>query len=280
MATMTMAELAGTDLGGRAVRYNERDAILFALAVGAPGDALDQVYERDLRVQPSFACTLGLWAVEAAGDLGAYDRIGSLHAAQTLRIHTPLPPAASLPTRGRVIAAWDKGKAALVEIEVTCDWFTAGYTIFLPGRGGWGGERGPTAPARSEEKPPAGASATAAGGWAGRFATWPAQAALYRLTGDRHPVHIDPEVARGYGLERPILHGLCTLGIAAREIASSCGAHPADLRALQARLSAPVTPGDTILINARVSGEKIEFEASSGSIALLRDGRAEFKHPG
>ena len=139
---MELKDLAGHDLGTRTIGYDARDAILYALAVGASSDETDLVYERDLRVLPSYACALGLWAVEEAGGLGAYDRNRSLHAAQSLELHAPMPRSGSFEARGRVAEAWDKGKAAIVTIVVECEIFTARYGIFLPGRGGWGGEPG------------------------------------------------------------------------------------------------------------------------------------------
>src|SRR5690606_18611287 len=140
-----LAQLAGKDLGAHAAAYDANKAILYALAVGAAASELDLVYERDLRVLPTFGCALGLWAVEAAGRLGAYDPRSSLHVAQKIRVHRPLPASGSIGMRGRVAHVYDKGKAALLEIEVESEFFTAAYTIFLPGLGGWGGDRGPSA---------------------------------------------------------------------------------------------------------------------------------------
>jgi acyl dehydratase len=262
-----LSDLSGVDLGEHMVGYTTRDAILYALAVGAPADRRDLVYERDLRVLPTYACALGLWAVEKAGDLGAYDRKKSLHASQSLVMHRPMPREGRIVTRGRVAAVWDKGKASIVDIEVTSDVFTATYAIFLPGLGGWGG---PAAPSTAAE--------TAVSGEV-RRSTYPTSrelAALYRLTGDLHPIHIDPEVAGANGFARPILHGLCTLGIAAREIAAAAGAHPADLRMIEARLSAPVLPGDTIDIAARGTSDGLAFEATVENRAVLKGGRAAF----
>ena len=142
---MELKDLAGQDLGTRTITWDARDAILYALAVGASCDESDLVYERDLRVLPTFACALGLWAVERAGGLGAYDRNRSLHAAQSLELHAPMPRSGSFAARGQVADVWDKGKAAIVDIAVECEVFTVRYGIFLPGRGGWGGERGPSA---------------------------------------------------------------------------------------------------------------------------------------
>ena len=262
---MELKDLAGQDLGTRTIAYDARDAILYALAVGASSDETDLVYERDLRVLPTYACALGLWAVEKAGGLGAYDRNMSLHAAQSLELHAPMPRSGSFEARGRVAEVWDKGKAAIVTIVVECETFTARYGIFLPGRGGWGGERGPSA--SSQEWHPS---------WQGRHATDRSRAALYRLTGDLHPIHIDSEVARANGFDRPILHGLCTLGIAARVLAEPAGAHPCELRRLEARLAAPVMPGDAIDVTADGNGAGLFFQAKVGEIAVLTGGRAVF----
>lgn len=264
---MKLQDLVGYSLGDRCVTYEDRDAMLYALAVGAGAADIDLVYEQQLEVLPTYACALGTWAVEEAGELGAYDRRRSLHAAQTLRLHRPMPAGGRIETTGRVTGVWDKGKAAVVEIETTSEVFTAGYAIFLPGLGGWGGQRGPSTPVSE----PIGD-----GAWRGRFVTSTEQAALYRLTGDRHPIHIDADVARANGFDRPILHGLCTLGIVAREIAAAARAHPADLVSLDARLTAPVLPGDPIDIVASGDGA-VRFEASVAGTAVVTAGRAEFR---
>jgi acyl dehydratase len=266
---LKLSELTGFDLGSCTVEYRSRDAILYALAVGAPPDRLDLVYERDLRVLPTYACALGLWAVEKAGGLGAYDRERSLHASQALVMHRPMTKEGPITTRGKVESVWDKGKATIVEVAVASEIFSATYSIFLPGMGNWGGPPGPAG----------GATEAGAGGtvWRATSDTTPALAALYRLTGDRHPIHIDPQVARANGFERPILHGLCTLGIAARLIADAAGAHPCDLRTISARLSAPVMPGDTIAVTAQGAGGKLQFEASANDRAVLKNGHAVFE---
>ncbi len=262
---MELKDLAGQDLGTRTIAWDAREAILYALAVGASCDEMDLVYERNLEVLPTYACALGLWAVERTGGLGAYDRNMSLHATQSLELHAPMPPSGSFEARGRVAEVWDKGKAAIVRIVVECEIFTASYGIFLPGRGGWGGERGPSAsPAQWHPS------------WQGRHAVDRNRAALYRLTGDRHPIHIDIEVARANGFDRPILHGLCTLGIAARMLAEPAGAHPRELRHLEARLAAPVMPGDAIDVTAGGNGAGLSFEAKVGEKAVLTGGRVVF----
>jgi hypothetical protein len=262
----SVAELAGVDLGTHTAAYDDTAVILYALAVGAQSADLELVYERDLRTLPTYACALGLWAVEAAGRLGAYDPTRSLHAAQRLEVRGTLPTSGRVPMTGRIADVYDKGKAALVGIEVEADEFAASYSIFLPGLGGWGGDRGPSAaPAAMPEL-----------ARTDTFRTGPDLAALYRLTGDRHPLHIDPEVARANGFDRPILHGLCTLGIAVRVLATQVGAHPADLRELDVRLAAPVLPGDTLSVASHGAGCAVDFEASVAGTTVLRGGRASF----
>jgi acyl dehydratase len=154
----------------------------------------------------------------------------------------------------------------MVEITVESEFLAATYSIFAPGAGGWGGDRGPATP-RVEPAPPT---------FREQFAIAPGLAALYRLTGDRHPVHIDPEVARGYGFDRPILHGLCTLGIAARMLGKSVGAQPWELSELQARFAAPVTPGEQLTLTAQPHADTVQFEALTDNATALSGGIARF----
>ena len=263
-----LKDLVDLDLGTRKMRYAARDAILYALAVGAPASQLDLVYERDLRVLPTYACALGLWAVEKAGSLGAYDRKRSLHASQSLTMHEVMPREGEIDMRGKVEAVWDKGKASIVEIAVEFKIFSAVYTIFLPGIGNWGGTSGPS---NTQSGPVEGGES-----WQASFQTSTYLAALYRLTGDLHPIHIDPEIARANGFDRPILHGLCTLGIVARMSAEAAGSHPCNLKTIKSRLSAPVMPGETIALTAQLSGNALSFEANVEGRAVLRGGYAVF----
>lgn len=261
-----VTDLAGHDLGRRPVSYTERDAILYALCLGAAPDDLPLVYERDLHVLPTFALGLGLWAVEAAGELGAYDRLRSLHAAQTLTVYEPLPRSGTLDMHARITDVWDKGSAAMIDIVVECAQLSATYSLFLPGSGGWGGQRGPSAPRKELSSPR----------YREPVHIEPGLPALYRLTGDLHPVHVDPEVAGAYGFDRPILHGLCTLGIAAYKLAGAAGAAPWDLRELRARFAAPVLPGTSFTLLAATAGSGLDFEARAGADAVLSNGFARF----
>jgi hypothetical protein len=134
--TIELKDLAGYSLGNKVLEYDDRDVVLYALSVGASSDELDLVYEKSLRTLPCYAAAMGLWAVEAAGELGAYDRNRSLHASQNLVMHSTLPSSGPVATEGRIEAVWDKGKAALIDIVVSSDQFTARAICAGPGRPG------------------------------------------------------------------------------------------------------------------------------------------------
>jgi hypothetical protein len=264
---MELGEIVGMDLGTRVVAYEERDAILYALAVGAPHDDLSLVFERELRVLPTFVLPLGLWVADAASARGAFTPERSLHGSQSLQMHAELPPQGRTEVHGRIAAAWDKGRSAVLDIVAECEWFSATYSIFLPGRGGWGGEPGPRG---------GGGAVTDGLERVVEVATQPGQAALYRLTGDRHLIHIDPEAAKAAGFPAPIMHGLCTLGMAAREVAAAVGAAPWELTALSARFSGPVVPGDRMVLRTGGNAQRCVFGAEVDGSPVLSAGSAAF----
>ncbi|CAM5643731.1 3-alpha,7-alpha,12-alpha-trihydroxy-5-beta-cholest-24-enoyl-CoA hydratase [Streptomyces pilosus] len=260
----------GRDLGTRTVAYDERDAILYALAVGAGADDLDLVFERNLRVLPTFALTLAQWAPDVLAGLGAFGRETALHGAQRLTVRRVLPPSGELTCSATVTDVWDKGSAAVFDVTVESEYFTAVWSIFAPGLGGFGGERGPGRPPAPQGDAPL----------AGRLETFRNQAALYRLTGDRHLIHIDPEAAAGMGQPRPILHGLCTLAATVLRLARLTGAHPADLEDLEGRFAAPVLPGQVLGVSAWPGAEgSASFQVGRGDQAVLTGGLARFAKP-
>jgi len=253
-----LSDLPGLSLGTRTARFSADDAILYALAVGAPASQLDLVWERSLRVLPTYGCALGLWAVEAAGELGAYDRARSLHVSQSLAVREPLSPG-PVSMDGRVGAVYDKGRLTIIEIEVAASSFEARYTILLPGVGGWGGD----------PPPPTQQASTLVPSWTRTVGVEPGAAALYRLTGDKHPVHIDPSVAATMGLDGPILHGLATMGLTAVAVAEAVDAHPADLSATTVRFLSPVYPGCRMRIGAEAEHRTVRAETSvDGTLAM------------
>lgn len=257
----------GHDLGERTVSWTERDAILYALAVGARADELDLVFEDRLRTLPTFGLTLAQWAPDALGGLGAFDAGRALHGAQRLEVLADLPPRGELTMSARVEAVWDKGSAAVFEVRVDSPCFVARWSIFAPGQGGFGGERGPGGRAAADGGPP---------GLTAPVATFAEQAALYRLCGDRHAIHIDPAASRAIGQERPILHGLCTMATSLVGLARALGEHPADLREAEVRFTSPVLPGDVLSLAAHVEGRSAAFEVGKDGRTVLGSGRAGF----
>jgi hypothetical protein len=263
------SEAAGLELGSRRVSYDDRDAILYALAVGAAAEDLDLVFERDLRVLPTFGLGIGLWACDELGARGFFSSTNALHGGQRLEALGPLPPSGELELVARVADVWDKGGAALFDIEVACaGYFRAVYSIFAPGQGGWGGERGPSARRDPESAPTRGA----------RLQTSREQAVLYRLLGDRHLIHVDPEAAAAIGQPRPILHGLCTLGFAARSLPALFGRRPDELAGLEARFAAAVLPGDPLELRAwePLDDGSVPFSVATPAAVVLSGGLIRF----
>ncbi len=248
--------------------YDPRDAIIYALGVGtglAAGiDELRFLYERQLQVLPTMALVLGtagFWPMDPAAGL---DWLNILHAEQRLRLFRPLDIADTLIGDTQVTHLADKGagKAALVRAAKQLK--SAGGTVVAEatetwvarGAGGFGGERDlpgeplPPVPGRDPDA-------------ALDLPTSIVQAATYRLSGDRNPLHIDPAYAARAGFEQPILHGLSTLGLAARALIHGAASGDASrLSSIAARFTAPVTPGETIRIEHWRDGLKLRFRAS------------------
>ncbi|WP_067461426.1 MaoC/PaaZ C-terminal domain-containing protein [Actinomadura macra] len=267
---MNAGEWRGRTLGARTVAYDETRPILYALAVGAAASDLDLVFEERLRVLPTFALTLAQWAPDALGAAGAFDITTAVHGGQRLHMVKPLPRSGELHMQARVSDVWDKGRAAVFDVAVESDYFEATWSLFAPGAGGFGGDRGPAAPPRPAAPP--GETLT--------VQTKPDQAALYRLLGDRHPMHIDPEAAEAAGMPRPFMHGLCTLAAITLPLARRIGAHPTDLAALEARFSAPVFPGDPLTVTTWRTAGSTRFEATTGDHPAITRASARFTAPG
>lgn len=263
---MNTDDWIGHRLGKRTISYDERDAILYALAVGAGADDLDLIFEDRLRVLPTFALTLAQWAPDELGSAGAFDTSTAVHGSQRLQVLAPLPRSGSFDAVASVPNVWDKGSAAVFEVAVESDYFVATWSIFAPGCGGFGGDRGPSAPGRGEE----------AADRSLQVSTFPTQAALYRLLGDRHHMHIDPEAAQAAGQPRPFLHGLCSLATVTLPLAAELGAHPADLTTLEGRFAAPVFPGDALDVSVRTGGSSARFEVAADGRPAITGGSASF----
>ncbi|MCC2101074.1 MAG: MaoC family dehydratase, partial [Hyphomicrobiales bacterium] len=185
------------------------------------------------------------------------------HGEQGFTLHKPIPAEGEIIGRSRIVEIVDKGagKGALAFIERTITDAATGETIatltstsFLRGDGGFGGPTGPTpAPHKLPERAP---DKTC------DLATLPQQALIYRLSGDYNPLHADPEVATHAGFKAPILHGLCTLGLAGHAILKTvCDYDPTRLASLKLRFSSPVYPGETIRTEMWIDGKEVSFRA-------------------
>jgi acyl dehydratase len=262
----------------------DADLMLYALAVGMGGapDELGFVYERGLRAVPSVATVVGYhdaWLAAAGIPLAQV-----FHAAQALALHRPLPVSGAVSVRNRIVGGVDKGdgRPALLLQEAVIgpaeggDPFVTGLsTLFVRDGGGFGGDFGRAAPVPrpAPEGPPAQTV---------RVATRPDQALLFRLLGDRNPLHADPVAAAAAGFDRPILHGACTYGIAcATLLRAACGLDPARLAAMEARFVAPVFPGEPLDCALWPGPDSVAFRvtAPDRGVTILDAGFASLRPP-
>jgi acyl dehydratase len=236
----------GKKLGSVTHTYTERDVMLYALGVGAGPDELQFVYERDLKVLPTFAVIPSFPAMLNLGGAMEVNPALVLHGEQRIELLQPIPTSGTIITTPTIKAIYDKQKAALVVVETeSVDekgklLFRNTSGIFARGEGGFGGDRGPSGPRNvpPDRKPDRTVS----------MKTRPDQALLYRLSGDMNPLHADPDFAKMGGYDRPILHGLCTFGHAGRAVLQAyCGNDPSRMKAFEVRFSGVVFPGETIV---------------------------------
>jgi acyl dehydratase len=245
------------DFGAITHAYTQRDTMLYALGVGVGADPMDAgqlrfVFEKDLQVMPTMAAVLGtpgFWWRDAR--TGA-DWVKLVHGEQRIRLFKPLPAAATLVAKNRVVSLTDKGvgKGAIAVIERSI--YAEGNSellalstqvTFLRGDGGFSEAAGandpgpdalPTVPERAPDMEI-------------ELASLPQAALIYRLSGDYNTLHADPEVARAAGFSRPILHGLCTFGMAAHAVLKGCCEYDAArIKAMSVRFTSPVYPGEAV----------------------------------
>ena len=238
----------GQRVGPLERRYDWRDTVLYALALGAGAEDLAYVLDRPaLKVLPTYGVLPAFEPVFDAMRRTGADLVQLLHTAQRTELIRPLPPQGTLRTTASVRGIWDMkvGALAVVDTESEVNGELAcrtSWQLLLRGEGGFGGERPPQG---LRTKPPK----DAAPDFEIEVPTSRNQALLYRLTGDINPIHADPEVAKQAGFDRPILHGLCTYGIAARiALKELAGDEPARFKAFEARFAKVVMPGDTLIV--------------------------------
>ena len=274
-------ELLATTMVDLPMSYADTDAILYALSVGMGRDPLDTkelpfVYEQGepFRTVPTLATVL----VPDMFPPGlGWDFSQVLHSEQRMQLHRPLPPKAKLLINKRVVDAFDwgsrKGAIILFEAEgrLASDdtvLFTLGCTVMARGDGGFGGPMGTgPKPHRAPRREP---------DLSCSIETRKDQALLYRLTGDRNPLHADPREAADVGFAAPILHGMCTYGIACRAILKTiCDYDYTLINGFDARFTAPVMPGDTITTDMWQDGNIVSFRCTvkDRDVIVLRNGK-------
>jgi acyl dehydratase len=236
----------GKTIGPIIKEYSWKDVAVYALGVGAGFDDIEYCWERKLKVIPTFSIASIFEFLGHVGINSGMNLAGILHGEQELIFHKPIPVSGSFTTEGRISRYYDKGagKGALVIAESDTvgedgsKLFTSILTVFSRFDGGFGGENAPKKELEYPDRAP-------------DFVVeeTPAlnQPLLYRLSGDLFDIHVDKEFAKMAGFEKPIMHGLCTLGFACRALLSKLTpGEPEKARRLACRFSKPLYPGQAI----------------------------------
>ncbi|WP_286157038.1 MaoC/PaaZ C-terminal domain-containing protein [Streptomyces sp. AA4] len=271
----------GADLGEVRFAWTPSDVLLYHLAVGAGADPVAErelryTYERDLRVLPTFAtvaANLRTFEPPALNFPGVdIDLAKVLHGKQEIALHRPIPAEGKAVARTRIADVFDKGKAAVLvqETEVADEsgapLWTARSSIFARGEGGFGGERGPSDKIEWPDREPDAVL---------DVPTLPQQALLYRLCGDRNPLHADPAFAKAAGFDRPILHGLCTYGVVAKAVVDAfLDGDPERVSAFGTKFAGVVFPGENLRVRVwRENGRLLVTTTASerGDAPVLAD---------
>jgi acyl dehydratase len=260
---MTVADRAarrGLDLNavGRTAppferEWCSRDCLLYALGVGAgqENSAAELAFTTEnshgvaQSVLPTFAVTLALGGLPPIGKVSVAQ---ILHAEQSLTLHRVIPVAGRARGTTTITGIYDKGKGALVTLDTEIRLLeddeplaTLSSGVFVRDAGGWGGDRGPSS---EWELPDRGPDEVRS------YQTGYGQALIYRLSGDRNPLHSDPKIAQAAGFPRPILHGLCTYGYTGRALIDAiCDGDPSRFGSMSARFSMPVLPGERLQVS-------------------------------
>lgn len=254
--------------------YTAKDSMLYALALGYGSDPLSEhelsyVFEKSLQAVPTLATTLcspGFWISDPRTGI---DATLAVHGEHAMRMHAPLPAAGRLRGETRVTDIIDKGQAkgALLIFERQLFDDVSGELIASIEQRtlcrGDGGFAQPDAADVSQTPPVQAWSPSTAASAVVEIRSLPQAALIYRLCADMNPLHADPQVARAAGFERPLLHGLCTYGMAARAILVACCKHQAAaLRSLSVRFAAPVFPGETLRTEIWREAAQVRFRCS------------------
>jgi acyl dehydratase len=267
--------------------WTSTDSLLYALGVGAgvtdpTGFELEFTTENSADVKQQALPTMPVVIAPKGGSgggpfskVGTFDWAMLVHGEQSVTLHQPLPPEGSAMMVNKIAAMYDKGKAAVVVLENHATdssgkpLFTTTMSAFIRGEGGWGGDRGPSGPRNVAPERNPDEVVT--------YTTRPDQALLYRLNGDRNPLHSDPSFAKRAGFDKPILHGLCTFGFTGRALLHAvCGSDPARFKEIEGRFSQPVMPGETLEVRIWVDGKEAIYQTWVGDHVVLDGGKLTF----
>jgi acyl dehydratase len=271
----------GTPSGPTEAYWTSKDCLLYSLGVGCGTDDLAFTTENTAgvaqRVLPTFACVaIAPERIRSSGanpfaKIGTYNPAMLVHGEQGITLHRPLPTDAEVVSTGAITGIYDKGSGAVVASESTVvdkasgqPLFSSRFSAFIRGEGGFGGDRGPSAPKVDLDRAP---------DHTVTYQTRPDQALLYRLNGDRNPLHSDPSFAKAGGFDRPILHGLCTFGFTGRALLRVlCDDDPERFVSMDARFSRPVLPGDALTVSVWDEGERAYFRTERAGETVLDAG--------
>ncbi|MEJ7831940.1 MAG: MaoC/PaaZ C-terminal domain-containing protein [Nocardioides sp.] len=266
----------GAEVGTVDFSWTASNVLLYHLAIGAgsrPGDNLSPDALRytvdgpSLQVLPTFGVVAPTFHLTDPPPLdlpGCDINLAQVvHGSQSITVHAPLPTSGSATISTRITEVWDKTKAAVIWQEGTAtapsgeELWTVRSSIFVKGEGGWGGDRGSSPAVKLPDREPDADTA---------YAVTPQQALLYRLCGDRNPLHADPDFARGAGFPAPILHGLCSYGIVLRELSDALlGGDGSAVAGFGGRFAGVVFPGETIRVRGwREDGRIVGSATISG----------------
>jgi acyl dehydratase len=264
----------------RTMSWNSKDALLYAVGIGAGQNDLPFTTENTKEVQqvvfPTFAVVAGSGTTSpgksAMAEIGTFNWALLVHGSQAITLHRPIPVEAEATVQDKVVAMYDKGKAAVVVTEAETKLktgellWTTRSSVFIRGEGGWDGDRGPSGP---QNEPPAKAPDHEV-----TLQTSPDQAFVYRLSGDRNPLHTDPSFAAIGGFDRPILHGLCSYGFTGRALLGAlCNNDVTKFKHIEGRFSSPVMPGDALTVRMwNVGAGETVFTTSVGDRVVIDQG--------
>ncbi|MDA0979476.1 MAG: MaoC/PaaZ C-terminal domain-containing protein [Proteobacteria bacterium] len=245
--------------------WTSKDALLYAVGIGGGTDELQYTTENtkglDQKVFPTFAVIIGGGGIPM-DKIGSFEPTLMVHGEQGIELFDEIPANGEIESVGECTAIYDKGSAALLEFSSESTNLATGKpllktrtVLFCRGEGGWGGDRGPSEKLEFPDREPDHQVS---------YTTREDQALTYRLSGDRNPLHSDPSFAAMGGFEKPILHGLCTYGFTGRALLHSlCDGDAARFKAMNARFSKPVIPGDTLTVSMWVDGHEALFRTTN-----------------